>query len=213
MTNAVAKSIRMLQHHLVRFARHAEGLAAVEFAMILPLMLVTLFGMIGATSAISIDRKVTSIARTLSDLTSQGGTVTDTDIQNFFAIGRAMLTPYGSALNPFSGGPLKATITEVYINPVSGAAQVQWSRGDNSRSVGSVVATMPSDLIGKDASNKILPNQYFILSEVSYLYAPSILPGVASVPLGESTYTRPRLSKPVCVLYNPSSASDPCPTN
>lgn len=213
MTNAVAKSVRLLRYHLARFSRRSEGLAAIEFAMILPLMLVTLFGMIGTTSAISIDRKVTLIARTLSDLTSQGSTVTDTDIQNYFAIGRAMLTPYSSTQNPFTGGPLKATISEIYINPTTGAARVQWSSGDVQRAVGSVVTTMPTDLIGKDASGKVLPNQYFILSEVSYLYAPSILPGVATVQLKESTYTRPRLSKPVCVLYNPGSASDPCPTN
>ncbi|MBN8961173.1 MAG: pilus assembly protein [Rhizobiales bacterium] len=217
MTNAVAKSVRLLRYHLARFSRRSEGLAAIEFAMILPLMLVTLFGMIGTTSAISIDRKVTLIARTLSDLTSQGsivtGTGTGTDISNFFQIGRAMLTPYNSVQNPFSGGPLKMTITEIYINPTSGAARVQWSWGDVQRAVGSVVTTMPTDLIGKDASGKVLPDQYFILSEVSYLYAPSILPGVATVQLKESTYTRPRLSKPVCVLYNPGSASDPCPTN
>lgn len=213
MTNAVAKSVRILRYHLARFSRHAEGLAAIEFAMILPLMLVTLFGMIGTTSAISIDRKVTLIARTLSDLTSQGSTVTDTDFQNYFAIGRAMLTPYSSTQNPFTGGPLTATISEIYINPTTGAARVQWSSGDVQRAVGSVVTTMPADLIGKDASGKVLPNQYFILSEVNYPYAPSILPGVATVQLKESTYTRPRLSKPVCVLYNPGSASDPCPTN
>lgn len=213
MTNAAAKYMQILRHHLARFSRHAGGLAAIEFAMILPVMLVALFGMIGTTSAISINRKVTSIARTLSDLTSQGSTVTDTDIQNFFAIGRSMLTPYSPAQNPFSGGPLKATISEIYIDPASGAARVQWSRGDVPRSVSEVVTTMPAELIGKDSTGKILPNQYFILSEVSYPYAPSILPGVASVSLAESTYTRPRMSQPVCVLLNPASQSASCPTS
>lgn len=211
MTNAVAKSIRAFRYHLVRFARHAEGLAALEFAIILPVMLVTLFGAVGVTSVISIDRKVTLVARTLSDLTSQNIAVTDADINNFFAIGNAMLTPYNAAQNPASGGPLKATITEIYIDPTTGAARVQWSKGSSPRATGSVLATMPSDLIGKDASNKILPNQYFILSEVSYLYAPSILPGVASVPLQESTYTRPRITANwYCVKLNGQST---CPTS
>lgn len=210
MTSAAAKLVRIVQRHLARFSPHADGLAAVEFAVILPLMLVTLFGMTGVTSAIAIDRKVTSIARTLSDLTSQGSSVTNTDLQNFFAIGKAMLTPYAAAQNPVSGGPLKMTITEIYIDPASGAARVQWSSGDIPRAVGDVVTDMPGELIGKDAAKNILPDQYFILSEVSYLYAPSILPGVASVPLGESTYTRPRMSL-ACVLYNPVSPSTSCP--
>jgi len=211
MTNVAAKSVRALRYHLARFARHAEGLAALEFAIILPVMLVTLFGAVGVTSAISIDRKVTLVARTLSDLTSQNTAVTDADINNFFAIGSAMLTPYSAAQNPASGGPLKATITEIYIDPNTGAARVQWSKGDSPRSVGSVLSTMPSDLIGKDASNKILSNQYFILSEVSYLYAPSILPGFASVQLKESTYTRPRVTANwYCVKLNGEAT---CPTN
>jgi Flp pilus assembly protein TadG len=185
-------------------------LAAIEFAMILPLMLVTLFGMIGATSAISIDRKVTLISRTLSDLTSQGEKVQDSDIQNFFAIGNAMLVPYSASANAFSGGPLRMTITEIYVDPLNGTPRVQWSKGDDQRSVGSTVTTMPADLIGRDASGKVLPNQYFILSEVSYSYAPAILPGVASVPLSESTYTRPRVTttRP-CVLYGTTT----CPTS
>lgn len=211
MTNTVAKSVFALRFHLARFTQHAGGLAAIEFAMILPVMLVTLFGAVGVTSAISIDRKVTLVARTLSDLTSQKDQVADTDVSNFFAIGRAMLLPYSASQNPASGGPLKATITEIYINPNTGAARVQWSRGDTPRAVGSTVSTMPADLIGRDSSNKILPNQYFILSEVSYLYAPSILPGVAAVPLSESTYTRPRITTSyACVRLN---GATPCPTS
>ncbi len=195
------------------FGADARGLAAVEFAMILPLMLVTLFGLIGASSAISINRKITLVARTLSDLTSQGQTVSDsTDIPNFFAIGRAILTPYKATLNPFSGGPLKMTITEVYINPTNGTARVQWSRGDSARNIGDVVSTMPADLIGKDPNTgKVLPNQYFILSEVSYNYAPSILPDVAAVSLKESTYTRPRITSVwPCVQLNSATT---CPTS
>lgn len=221
MTGRAMSALRELKHRLAAFRRNARGLAAIEFAMILPLMLVTLFGAIGATSAISIDRKVTSIARTLSDLTSQGATVTDTDIQNFFAIGQAMLTPYNAAQNPFSGGPLKAVITELYVDPTSGIARVQWTRpndaasGDTAedadmiKSVGATV-NIPSGLIGKDATGKILPNQYFILSDVRYKYAPSILPGVASVALGETTYTRPRITANwYCVRLNGETS---CPT-
>lgn len=211
MSDRVKKSLHELKRQLAAFSGNIGGLAAIEFAMILPLMLVTVFGTVGVTSVIAIDRKVTLIARTLSDLTSQSPTVKDGDIDNFFAIGRAMLTPYSAVQNPASGGPLQATITEIYINPVTGAARVQWSRGDNPRSVGDVVTTMPADLIGKDATNKILPNQYFILSEVSYVYAPSILPGVTSVPLQESTYTRPRNTATyACVPYNGQTT---CPTS
>lgn len=208
----LAKTGRRFGLRLAAFRADARGLAAIEFAMILPIMLVTLFGIISVTSVISIDRKITTVARTLSDLTSQGDSVTEsTDIPNFFAIGRAILTPYKAVLNPFSGGPLRMTITEIYINPANGAARVQWSKGDDARNVGDVVSSMPADLIGKDSSGKVLPNQYFILSEVSYNYAPAILPDIAAVPLKDSTYTRPRItSSYYCVRLN---GVNPCPTS
>lgn len=207
-----AATLRGLKRRSAAFRADKRGLAAVEFAMILPVMLVALFGVISVTSVISIDRKITLVARTLSDLTSQGQKVDEsTDILNFFNIGRAMLTPYKVTQNPFSGGPLRMTITQVYINPANGAARVQWSKGDEERQIGSEVETMPADLIGKDADGKVLPKQYFILSEVSYVYAPAILPDIAAVPLKEWTYTRPRITANwPCVRLNNATS---CPTS
>ncbi|MCO5130417.1 MAG: pilus assembly protein [Xanthobacteraceae bacterium] len=212
MSNPVRRYLTTTARRFAAFGPDARGLAAVEFAMILPIMLVALFGIISVTSVIALNRKITLVARTLSDLTSQNDYVLDaTDIPNFFAIGRAMLTPYKATSNPFSGGPLRMTITQLYINPANGQARVQWSRGDDARSVGDVVSSMPANLIGKDASNKVLPNQYFILGEVSYRYAPAILPGVAAVPLKESTYTRPRVTANYyCVRMDKAT---PCPTS
>ena len=45
-----------------------EGLAAVEFAMIIPLMAMLLLGTYEFSTGVAIDRKVTIMARTLSDL-------------------------------------------------------------------------------------------------------------------------------------------------
>ena len=49
----------------------AAVVAAVEFALIVPLMLVLFFGTVEFSSGVAVDRKVTLVARTLSDLTSQ----------------------------------------------------------------------------------------------------------------------------------------------
>jgi len=50
-----------------------RGIAAIEFAMIVPLMLVLVlfFGTVEFSTGVAVDRKVTLMARTLSDLTSQ----------------------------------------------------------------------------------------------------------------------------------------------
>ena len=61
-----------------------RGIAATEFAVIVPIMLVMFFGTVEFSSGVAVDRKVTLMARTLSDLTSQSTTVADTDMTNFF---------------------------------------------------------------------------------------------------------------------------------
>jgi Flp pilus assembly protein TadG len=52
-------------------AQDRNGLAATEFAIIVPMIMVMFFGTVEFSSAVAVDRKVTLIARTLSDLTSQ----------------------------------------------------------------------------------------------------------------------------------------------
>ena len=76
------------------FARNDRGSAAVEFAVIVPIMLTLFFGVVEFSSGIAVDRKVTLVARTMSDLTSQSTTVTDTDLANFTTTGKAIMTPY-----------------------------------------------------------------------------------------------------------------------
>lgn len=187
-----------LRSSWARLAPDTSGLAAVEFALIVPLMLVMFFGTIEVSSGVAVDRKITMVAQTLSDLTSRYTSVNDTDMSNFQAIGDAMLTPYSST-------PLKATITQIYIDPSSGVARAQWSKGDAVRSVGSTVP-VPAALIGKDSTGKVIANQYLIFSEVSYLYTPAVgyVMGKAGVTLTDQTYTRPRQS--TCVFYSPDTA-------
>jgi Flp pilus assembly protein TadG len=180
--------------------RDSRGLAATEFAMIVPLMLLMLFGTIDVSSGVAVDRKVTLVARTLSDLTSQSKAVGDADMTNFFLASYGIMWPYPSA-------PVRATISEVYIDPASSVARVQWSKGSAPRGAGSTIG-VPPGLIGRDSSGNILPNQYLIFSEVSYLYRPIVgyVMAKAGVTLSDTAYTRPRQS--TCVFYGSETA---CP--
>ena len=89
-----------------------SGLAAAEFAIIVPVMLVLFFGTVEFSSGVAVDRKVTLVAQTLSDLTSQntGGHRYRAD----------QLLPAGAAIMPpYSATPLKSTITELYVDPAT----------------------------------------------------------------------------------------------
>ncbi len=183
------------------FIQDGTALAATEFAVIVPLMLVMLFGTIEFSSAISVDRKVTLMARTLSDLTSQSTSVGDPDMNNFFAASNGIMTPYATGWptppsSPYPASPLSATISELYVDPTSLQARVQWSVGSAPRAQKSPV-TIPSALA--------VAGTYLIFSEVSYTYTPSVgfvLKG--GVNLSDVAYTRPRQS--TCVYYSPATA-------
>ena len=163
-----------------------RGLAAVEFAMIVPLMLVLFFGTVEFSSGIAVDRKVTIMARTLSDLTSQNISVTDTMLTNIFNASTGIMTPYSTT-------PVNSTITELYVDPVSKVARVQWSKGSSARAAGTTVAIPTALQVG---------DTYLIFSEVSYKYTPSIgfVMTKSGITMSDFTYTRPRQSR--CVMYN-----------
>jgi general stress protein CsbA len=87
--------------------RDRSGIAATEFAVIVPIMLVMFFGKVEFSSGVAVDREVTLVARTLSDLTSQSSTAVDDNyLQNVFTAGIAILSPY-------SATPAQATLSEI----------------------------------------------------------------------------------------------------
>jgi Flp pilus assembly protein TadG len=189
-------------------ARDRKAIAATEFALIVPLMLVMFFGTVEFSSGVAVDRKVTLIARTLSDLTSQAlANVDDNYLQNVFTASIAIMSPYPST-------PTKAQISEIYVDS-TGVAKVTWSRAATI-TTGATQATLatssrnPGDPI--TIPSTLLVNQtYLILSEVSYLYTPTIgYVMKAGVTLSDAAYTRPRQS--TCVYYNNLPALPNCPT-
>src|SRR3954453_10901293 len=95
-----------IRRSALELCRDRRGIAATEFAVIVPMMLVMFFGTVEFSSGVAVDRKVTLMARTLSDLTSQNISVTDIQLTNFFAAATGIMTPYPSA-------PTSSTISEL----------------------------------------------------------------------------------------------------
>jgi Flp pilus assembly protein TadG len=181
-----------------------SGLAAVEFAMVFPMMVVMCFGVVEISSAISVDRKATQVARTLSDLTSQNVSVADADLISFGQAAKAIMTPYPAS-------ELKSSITEVYVDKTTGVARVQWSKALTIDASGNVtiaagphnqsdVVVLPSGLVVAKAWGS-----YVIWSEVSYKYTPAVgyVLATSGITFRDASFTRPRLT--LCVLYGTSS--------
>lgn len=87
-------SVRRLMR---RFARAESGIAALEFALVLPLMMVLYFGMTELTFAISTDRKVTLLSRALADLVGRTTSMTTAAMNDIFQASIAVMAPYDAS--------------------------------------------------------------------------------------------------------------------
>ena len=165
------------------FAGDKRGVSAVEFAMLLPLMITLYLGGVEVSSAIAVDRKVTLVARTLGDLVAQSTTVNATDMTNILNAATTVVQPYSDTL-------IKVVVSRVDIDANS-AAKVIWSKTKNgtARAVNSTV-TLPAALNTANTS--------LIWAETEYAYTPTIgyvITGTMN--LKDQIYMRPRLSDTV----------------
>ena len=142
MTATIPTPLRICRNHLVGLWRDRSGIAATEFAIIVPLMLVLFFGVVEFSTGVAVDRKVTLVARTLSDLVSQNQTVATSDFNGIFTAGTLVMSQY--AQSPYSATTLVSTISELYVDPNTHAAKVEWSVGNNTTAltVGTHVVTL-----------------------------------------------------------------------
>jgi len=166
-----------------RLLRDKRGISAVEFAMLLPLMVTLYLGGVEVSQAIAIDRKVTLLARSLADLVSQASSISNSDSSNILAATASIVAPY-------SDEKLKITVSSVKIDN-NGVAKVCWSDTKNgtARAIGSTV-TVPAAL------NTV--NSSLIWAESEYAYTPAIgyvITGTMN--LKDQIYMRPRLSDTV----------------
>jgi Flp pilus assembly protein TadG len=179
-----------LPQYLVRLGRDQRGVAAVEFAMLLPLMLTLYLGTVEISQGVGVDRKVTLTARTVADLASQVTSINNTDMTNLLNASSAVIMPYDAT-------KLKSTVSQVDID-ANGNATIKWSDtlGGTAHAAGSSV-TVPAALNVKNTS--------LIWGEVSYSYQPPIGQNIlqllglptGTINLSDQIYMAPRLSSTV----------------
>jgi Flp pilus assembly protein TadG len=168
---------------LARFNRDERGVAAVEIALLLPLMVSLYLGVVQLSQAVAARSNVTLTARTISDLVSRVSTINDADMTN-------ALNASAAVMAPFPVGKLKVTVSSVNID-ANGKATISWSDTLNgsARAVGSVV-TLPTALNVASTS--------LIWAEVQYAYTPAIGYVITgTLALKDQMFMGPRVSNSV----------------
>ena len=86
--------MKFVPPRMLRLAKDERGVSAVEFAMMLPLMLTLFFGGVEVSQGVAIDRKVTLTARTVADLVSQVSSINTAGMNAVLDASTAVLAPY-----------------------------------------------------------------------------------------------------------------------
>ncbi len=177
---------------LGRFRKATDGLAAVEFALILPVMITILFGLLETSLALACRADVVNVSSSVADLVAQEASVTSSDMTNIFSAANAILYPN-------SPSTAQITVTSVKYNTATNSltsGKVDWSctHGGTKRSVGSIV-TLPANLMTANGS--------VIVSEITYSYAsPTTQMVIGPITMGNTFYSKPRR---VAAIAGPSS--------
>jgi Flp pilus assembly protein TadG len=178
-------------HVLRQFIAARRGVAAIEFAIMLPVLAVLFLATIDAGRAIAIYMKVRSATYVLDTIANQYSTIQSSDMSAILGATSVVLAPYASS-------PVQVVISQVAISS-SGSATVDWSATLNGTALtaGSSV-TVPTALA--------TPSSYLIYGQVTYTYTPLFgffLSGGAT--LSDNLFVTPRSTS--CIIYVPATSS------
>ena len=177
-----------LRHHaacfVTRLRGDRSGLALIEFAMILPVLLTLYLGGYQLMDAIGCNRKVTITARATADLVSQYSQLGQSDVASILGASTQIMFPYAAS---------KATIRVSEITTDNnGVSKITWSQAINGTAytAGTAFAVPPTIKTNGTA---------LVYAEVSYAYSVpvSIFRMIPSRTLTQAIYMVPRKSSTV----------------
>jgi Flp pilus assembly protein TadG len=173
----------MLMQRLRRFGGATKGLAALEFAILLPMMVFLLFGSIDLIDVLGANRRSQNVAASLADAVARDTEVSDDEVAGMWAALDVLMVPDDDT-------GLNVRITSIEI--VSAAsARVVWSEAHG---MSALVANDP--IVLPDAM--MTPGTSIVLAETEYSYdAPLGILFTGAVHLDHNSYRRSRLVDPI----------------
>lgn len=101
-----------------------SGVAAIEFAILAPILILLFIGTLEISYAVAVDRKISRISSSVADLITQGDSYSEADLNKIMDIAKRIMQPYEDPANA-----LKISLVAIEID--SGEAKVDWSHGFN----------------------------------------------------------------------------------
>lgn len=153
------------------FASDRTGLAAIEFALLAPIMVFMFFATVEGSDALATSRRVTQSVNTIADLVAQETEIQTAALGDLF-VGMEDIIDTGAITVDFR-------VVSLIVDPDTNDVVVHWSR-DNSGGTPYAAGTVYS---GPADVSLLDPTASIIVGEVQYDYTPSLtnklLPSVA----------------------------------
>ena len=164
-----------------RLLSDQRGVAAVEFALLVPILLMLYFGVAELTQGLMTQQRAAHAASTIGDLTAQSTTIDQAEITDIFAMGNTVMYPYSTT-------SLQMRLSSLVADK-NGNVTVAWSEGQGMTALakGAAVSGLPKNVINA--------NESVIMAETQYTYT-SVFGQIMPTPVvfTEKYYLRPRAS-------------------
>jgi Flp pilus assembly protein TadG len=159
------------------------GTAAVEFAMILPALLLIVFGGYQINEAVAAYRKTALTARTVADLTTQYSTMQASDVATVLGASSQIMVPFNTTA-------LTIILTEYQTNG-SGVSTVTWSKALNGTPQTAGATVVLPAAIG-------VANTSIVYAQVTYSFTPAVAYKLTGpIVMRSQIYMAPRLTASV----------------
>lgn len=180
---AIRKTIAKIRSLGLRFAGDRDGMGAIEFAILFPILVMLYVGAFEITVGLTISKRASRSASAVADIVTQQQTVTKSWLTDMPNIASAIFVPFGTT-------GLTMKITGITIDAAANPT-VKWSWAQNNTrpyTVGSAV-TVPTDL--KKASSFLVRTELTVPYKL-LLFAPDLLPTGSTITMSRTYYYRQR---------------------
>lgn len=186
---------------LRRASRNAEGVAAVEFGFIAPIMLLMLIGTIEVSRAITIDRRFGLVTSMVGDLVTREKTMTSANLEKIYSI-------VAFVMGPYNNGSLKISVIPVKADPDNATNTLVYADTTNRPPLNSGVQDPAKCAAYGLTADLISAGSSVIVVKTSYDFSP-ILTGYI---MGNSTWTDTATLSPrnSCVDFDGDNCVSTC---
>jgi len=171
-----------------RFVRDGKAVAAVEFALILPLLVTLYFGTVEAASLYTVDRRVATVASTMADLVSREQTcITTAKLTSYFNAATGIMQPYATTA-------LKQVVSFMSVGS-TGTVTIKWSQpygtGAVARTIG-VTTALANSTTALQINTLARTKGWLVAAEIQYPYQPLYGVVIKTINLAHTEYFLPR---------------------